>query len=584
MKCQNCNAKISDDAKFCLSCGAPVGAPTPAAGGTTCANCGAAVAPGAAFCMNCGTAAAAAPPAATVQPACKNCGAVLSEGYLFCKKCGTPVAPVEQAAAPFVVAAEQIISEVAPVVPAEQIIADAAVEVAPVVNDAAVAEAPPAAPTVDEIMAEIAPVVPAEQIIADAAAEVAPVVSDAAVAANSAPYFEDPIPAAAAPTGDETIRANYVPAPQTYAEPPSTVCPTCGAAVKEGRKFCGSCGTPIAAAAPATPYPAAPAPAAYIPPDTVPIAPYPQDTASNASYAPPPYVAPPMPPAKEKKKKKKGGLIAILIVAVIVLAGGGYFTVNSIQRRNKYQDAVQKFNSRDYAAALVLFDELGEYEDSQNFLVQCQQNIDYDKAMKLFNEENYPEAMKLFQQLGTFKDSAAKYQECSQIAEYNTAMDLFNSGEFYHARLAFLALEDFRDSAALAESCIQTPPKTGVLYHNPNYESSKSTFAIENDNSYRLYKVYNYENNDLVCTLFLRPNEYVSVNFPPGYYRINEAIGTQWFGEKDMFGEDAYYGAMEFDGNGTKYYEFKLDTTSTLRFDGSGETPANSDELPKEDF
>jgi hypothetical protein len=60
MKCRACNTEVSDDAKFCLECGAALV--------LKCASCGAIHPPQAKFCSSCGAAVAGRPASAPQPP------------------------------------------------------------------------------------------------------------------------------------------------------------------------------------------------------------------------------------------------------------------------------------------------------------------------------------------------------------------------------------------------------------------------------------------------------------------------------------------------------------------------------------
>jgi membrane protease subunit (stomatin/prohibitin family) len=77
--CPKCGTDNDQNAKRCISCGAPLQAEAAAA---ACPNCSAALAPGSAFCINCGK------QLQTSGDACSRCGAPLAHNVKFCPKCG----------------------------------------------------------------------------------------------------------------------------------------------------------------------------------------------------------------------------------------------------------------------------------------------------------------------------------------------------------------------------------------------------------------------------------------------------------------------------------------------------------------
>lgn len=61
MLCAKCGAEVAEDARFCTSCGEPVGSVEPAPSPPACPQCGSALSPGQDFCSNCGYRLTAAP-------------------------------------------------------------------------------------------------------------------------------------------------------------------------------------------------------------------------------------------------------------------------------------------------------------------------------------------------------------------------------------------------------------------------------------------------------------------------------------------------------------------------------------------
>ncbi len=71
VNCPKCGATVSEKAKFCAECGAPMG--------SVCPKCGASVKKGAKFCAECGT---------KLALNCPKCGAEIKAGAKFCPECG----------------------------------------------------------------------------------------------------------------------------------------------------------------------------------------------------------------------------------------------------------------------------------------------------------------------------------------------------------------------------------------------------------------------------------------------------------------------------------------------------------------
>ncbi|MGC8461391.1 MAG: SPFH domain-containing protein [Candidatus Dormibacteria bacterium] len=107
VRCPKCNALNLENARFCASCGAELGAvaaaPPAAAAMIECPKCHAENVQGAKFCSNCGETLAApapppapAPPAAPATAACPQCGTQNPVDAKFCSNCGHQFGAPEQ--------------------------------------------------------------------------------------------------------------------------------------------------------------------------------------------------------------------------------------------------------------------------------------------------------------------------------------------------------------------------------------------------------------------------------------------------------------------------------------------------------
>lgn len=310
------------------------------------------------------------------------------------------------------------------------------------------------------------------------------------------------------------------------APPVSVQCVNCGAPLPPGAGFCGNCGV------------------------TQPVAP----------------MAPP-------KKKKNKALVAVIIsVLVVGLLVGGFFGGRQIYWSMQYDKAAEAMQTGDYLQAQELFQSLPEdYEDASSQAYLCGQHIQYNDAQALMDAGNYEAAQTAFTALGGFQDASAKAETCGDTLDYNEAMSYYSAGEYYTAYQLFTALGSFQDSSAMASACVQPFPASAVTYRNASFTGSACTFSVENNNSYRLYKMYTVD-GELMMTIFTNPYDSVTVDIPAGTYKINMATGSQWFGDEDMFGTGGNYMKYIFDldTNEDSYY-FGENRMITIYFgDGTG--------------
>ncbi|MCI8331453.1 MAG: hypothetical protein HFE78_01300 [Clostridiales bacterium] len=132
------------------------------------------------------------------------------------------------------------------------------------------------------------------------------------------------------------------------------------------------------------------------------------------------------------------GVILLTIVLLVYL-----FT---IRPANQYNKAKDRFEAQNYKAALSIFEDLGDYKESEQYAV-------YLRGILAMQDENYDEAVRLFDSLNGFLDSSeksetAKQQTSSAILEkdYTKAAAYLAKGDYAEAEKAFLALGDYKDS------------------------------------------------------------------------------------------------------------------------------------------
>lgn len=128
-------------------------------------------------------------------------------------------------------------------------------------------------------------------------------------------------------------------------------CPNCGAATGSGA-FCGSCGKPLSAAAPASPPPT--------PADTTPVTPVPA-AAPPAAYTPAPVATPaattytPAPPKAGGGAGTKilFGCLAVVIVLILVIGGGVVYVGYRAKKKADEIRQAYKSNNLDALAGAV---------------------------------------------------------------------------------------------------------------------------------------------------------------------------------------------------------------------------------------
>lgn len=121
---------------------------------------------------------------------------------------------------------------------------------------------------------------------------------------------------------------------------------------------------------------------------------------------------------KRKKQRKALGIVAacFCVVAVVLTA----VLMPTYINYSKYSAAMQLFENGEYEQAMVAFQNLGDFKDSQAMVEKCTKQPDYDAAMQLYYDGKYAEATWAFEKLGDYEDSA----EMKQTAELSWRQSL----------------------------------------------------------------------------------------------------------------------------------------------------------------
>ena len=254
------------------------------------------------------------------------------------------------------------------------------------------------------------------------------------------------------------------------------------------------------------------------------------------------------------------------------------------QNKLDYNNAVSLKDSGESEQARDIFLSPGSFEDAEAQAQECQNQMDYDHATNYMNSADYEEAKVVFESLGSFLDSEQLAAECGKHADYNTADMWVTTGNFYSAYLQFMALGDFSDAAERALACIQPNPENGELYRNPDYAKKSCAMNIKNGSEDSSVYLKIYTSDDvLVSTVFIGPGQKTKVKLPSGSYRFKRAVGSKWFGETDMFGDEGYYEVLLFE-NGNDVTKLSSSYIYTLSFAVEDDGNINGEQVGAEGF
>lgn len=203
-------------------------------------------------------------------------------------------------------------------------------------------------------------------------------------------------------------------------------------------------------------------------------------------------------------------------------------------------------------------------DDEQKALLETAiKGLKYDNAVQLVEKLDFEKAMAIFTELGDFLDSKAQYDSAKSKMEelnkkYDAAQALYDNGEYYKAMVAWNEISEWKDSADKAKSCKQTMPDNGSMKTGSGSISMKIN-APSSINA--LLRVYN-SGGEVVAQTFIAAGKNTTIKLGAGTYTIKVAYGTEWYGEKDLFGAKGAYLQLK---NGTsETFSLKKNYTYTL--------------------
>ena len=151
--------------------------------------------------------------------------------------------------------------------------------------------------------------------------------------------------------------------------------------------------------------------------------------------------------------------LAICAVSLIIVVATYYFVTYFVIPNVKYLNAVEMQNSGEYEAAIVAFEELSGYKDSNEQIDACEtaiKDLAYNSAITLMNDGRYVEAIDAFKELDGYKDSNEQITSCETAIKdlaYSSAIALMKNGDYEKAIEEFQKLGHYKDSESLtAES------------------------------------------------------------------------------------------------------------------------------------
>lgn len=171
--------------------------------------------------------------------------------------------------------------------------------------------------------------------------------------------------------------------------------------------------------------------------------------------------------SRKKKKKSHKGIVIFIIIVIAALAAVAFKYAPGIINDYKYDKATALAEEGNYAEAIAVFKELGDYSDSAEKVNECA----YSSALALEKEENFAKAAAAFEALGEYKDSVTRAQACV----YGEASASLEAGNFDDAARLFSTIEEYGDSSDKINECSYR--KAVSLMDKKEYESAIEIFT-----------------------------------------------------------------------------------------------------------
>ncbi|MDO4543565.1 MAG: zinc-ribbon domain-containing protein [Clostridia bacterium] len=155
--------------------------------------------------------------------------------------------------------------------------------------------------------------------------------------------------------------------------------------------------------------------------------------------------------SKKKVNKKLlliGGIALIVVLAAVIIP----LSLHGA-KQSRYDEGTALFERGEYAEALTVFSELGDFDDSKAMAARAEKEIDYESAKADMQSERFEAAKSAFDALGDFKDAAALSKECQKALDYQSAEALYLAGDFEQAQALFISAGDFEDAEERSEEC-----------------------------------------------------------------------------------------------------------------------------------
>ncbi len=84
---------------------------------------------------------------------------------------------------------------------------------------------------------------------------------------------------------------------------------------------------------------------------------------------------------------------------------------------------------------------------------------------------------------------------------------------------------------------------------------------IQNQDNHRFIELVDWQSDEIITSAFVRDGEMIEIFVPLGSYKLRYAIGSEWYGEKEMFGSEYMYEMTEQFSSKAAILEFTIENS-----------------------
>lgn len=263
-------------------------------------------------------------------------------------------------------------------------------------------------------------------------------------------------------------------------------------------------------------------------------------------------------------------VLAAALVVCLCLSMAGCGVLNGF----RYMKATNLYQDGEYAQALEIFTELGEYADSPAMVQLCTQYVNYAQAEEYFAAGNYASALPLYQELMLYEDSPVKAARCM----YALGWECMEAGDYQQAAGWYAQLGGYEHSP---EKCRQARwlwlwtslTENGPVEY-PITEDGSEKLIIDAAPEEKLQLTYYAEGSLLSIPYVYEVGMLFSLDDPTADYTVScksYAASTIW---------EQASGTVELGGFSGKSYMPIESFTQTVTLDDAPDTPVSQTEDP----